>query len=255
MCLIRSVVLPLAAALLMICTPAWSQTSPWSAGSGGAIYYNGGNVGVGTASPDALLTLYQTQNTLSYLDYYNVSTGSSAGIDLRLITQNAGNTGLAIIDMVKYQSGPFVISNNDSTGTISFNTANAERLHISANGNVGIGTTNPQHLLHVAGTIGAEEVLVTSTGADYVFEPGYQLQPLSEVAAYIKANHHLPDIPSADEVKQMGMGVGEMEAKLLAKIEELTMHMIKAEERADRLEKQNKELQSEIESLNERIEK
>jgi hypothetical protein len=109
-------------------------------------------------------------------------------------------------------------------------------------GNVGIGTTNPQHLLQVAGTIGAEEVLVTSTGADYVFEPGYRLKPLSEVAKYIEANHHLPDIPSADEVKQKGMGVGDMEAKLLAKIEELTLHMIQADERNNRLEKQNQEL-------------
>jgi hypothetical protein len=101
----------------------------------------------------------------------------------------------------------------------------------------------------VAGTIGAEEVLVTSTGADYVFEPGYRLRPLSEVAGYIQANHHLPDIPSADEVKQKGMGVGEMQAKLLAKVEELTLHMIQAEERNNRLEEQNQELRDRLARL------
>ena len=116
-------------------------------------------------------------------------------------------------------------------------------------GNVGIGTTNPQHPLHVAGTIGAEEMIVSSTGADYVFNPGYRLAPLTEIAAYINENHHLPDIPSASEVREKGASVGEMQAKLLAKIEELTLHMIQAEERNNRLEQQNRGLQERITRL------
>lgn len=100
--------------------------------------------------------------------------------------------------------------------------------------------------MHVAGTIGAEEVVVTSTGADYVFGPGYQLQPLNEVNAYIQEHHHLPDIPSEAEVKEKGFGVGDMQTKLLAKVEELTLHMIQAEERNDRLEKQVKCLEERL---------
>jgi hypothetical protein len=113
-------------------------------------------------------------------------------------------------------------------------------------GNVGIGTTNPQHMLHVAGTIGAEEVVITSTGADYVFGPDYRLQPLNEVKAYIEEHHHLPDIPSAADVKEKGIGVGDMQTKLLAKIEELTLHVIQAEERNNRLEQQVKELREQL---------
>ena len=60
--------------------------------------------------------------------------------------------------------------------------------------------------------------------------------------AYIQANHHLPDVPSESEVKEKGVNVGEMQAKLLAKVEELTLHMIQAEERNNRLEQQNREL-------------
>jgi len=97
-------------------------------------------------------------------------------------------------------------------------------------GNVGIGTTAPQYKLAVTGTIGAKEVVVTNTGwSDYVFQPGYRLRPLSEVKAYIQANHHLPDIPSEAAVKAQGVSVGEMQSKLLAKIEELTLHMIQQE--------------------------
>ena len=74
----------------------------------------------------------------------------------------------------------------------------------------------------------ATEVVVNSVGADYVFGPDYRLQTLDEVAAYIGKNHHLPEIPSAKEVEEKGVSLGDMQAKLLAKIEELTLHMIRA---------------------------
>jgi regulator of replication initiation timing len=67
-----------------------------------------------------------------------------------------------------------------------------------------------------------------------------------DTAAYIEQNHHLPDIPSAAEVKEKGVSVGEMESKLLAKIEELTLHMIKLEEQNERLELQNYELKDRV---------
>jgi hypothetical protein len=102
-------------------------------------------------------------------------------------------------------------------------------LTVTPGGSVGIGTTSPVHSLQVAGTIGAEEVIVSSTGADYVFDDGYKLAPLNDVAAYIAANHHLPDIPSAEEMKENGASVSEMQSKMLAKIEELTLHMIEIE--------------------------
>jgi hypothetical protein len=104
-------------------------------------------------------------------------------------------------------------------------------------------------LLQVAGTIGAEEVIVSSTGSDFVFQPGYRLSPLREVAKYIGENHHLPGIPSAAEVKEKGVSLGEMQTKLLAKVEELTLHMIQEHERNDRLEQQNRELQERIAHL------
>ncbi len=117
-------------------------------------------------------------------------------------------------------------------------------------GNVGIGTTNPLYTLAVNGDIGAQDIIVTNTGwSDFVFRPGYRLRPLSEVSQYIQANGHLPDIPTEGEVKQKGVSLGDMQAKLLAKVEELTLHMIQADERNNRLERQNRELSERIARL------
>ena len=96
-------------------------------------------------------------------------------------------------------------------------------------------------------------MIVSSTGADYVFAPEYRLAPLAEVADYIKANHHLPDVPPATEVVERGVSLGEMQSKLLAKIEELTLHMIQAEERSDRLERENRELKEQNQAIQHRL--
>jgi hypothetical protein len=109
-------------------------------------------------------------------------------------------------------------------------------------GSGGIGIANPANKLSVNGTIGAKEVMVASSGADYVFDRDYRLAPLSEIADFVAENHHLPDIPSAREVEEKGVSLGDMQSKLLAKIEELTLHMIQAGERSDRLERENAEL-------------
>jgi hypothetical protein len=61
---------------------------------------------------------------------------------------------------------------------------------------------------------------------DYVFEPEYKLPSLLELEQYIKANKHLPEVPSAEQVKENGLSVGEMNAILLMKVEELTLHLI-----------------------------
>jgi len=69
-----------------------------------------------------------------------------------------------------------------------------------------------------------------------VFEDDYNLSPLSEVEQYIKQNNRLPNIPSAKEVEGNGVNLGDMQSKLLQKVEELTLYIIA-------LEKQIKELQ------------
>jgi hypothetical protein len=98
-----------------------------------------------------------------------------------------------------------------------------------ADGNVGIGTNDPKgYKLAVAGKTITEEVVVKlqANWPDYVFSPEYKLPSLLEVEKFIKANKHLPEVPSAEEVKENGLSVGEMNLILLKKVEELTLHLI-----------------------------
>lgn len=118
--------------------------------------------------------------------------------------------------------------------------AGTSTLTIKNNGYVGIGTTAPQSLLAVKGKITAQAVEVTMTGwADYVFKTDYNLATLNEVENFITKNGHLPNVPSALEVEENGINLGEMNKVLLLKIEELTLYMIEQEKRIQELEKKN----------------
>ena len=109
-------------------------------------------------------------------------------------------------------------------------------------GNVGIGITTPQSELAVEGTITTKEIVVTNTGwSDFVFEEDYELPPLEEVEQHIKTKKHLPGIPSEKEVTENGVNLGDMQTKLLQKIEELTLYVI---EQQKVNQNQNEEIQN-----------
>ncbi|MCX2495298.1 hypothetical protein OQX63_17540 [Pedobacter sp. PF22-3] len=113
---------------------------------------------------------------------------------------------------------------------------------VGADGKVGIGTeTFGTERLAVNGNIRAKEVKVEATGwPDFVFRKDYKISSLSDLDLYIKANKHLPGIPSAQEVAKNGIELGEMNKLLLQKIEELTLHMISQQKEINELKKKVK---------------
>ncbi len=97
----------------------------------------------------------------------------------------------------------------------------------------------------IAGKLSVREVEVkVDAGADFVFHPQYDLKSLNQVEAFIKENNHLPDIPSEYEMKEKGVNVSEFQIKLLQKIEELTLYVIKQEKINEELKAEVKELKS-----------
>ena len=108
---------------------------------------------------------------------------------------------------------------------------------------VEMGSDEIPTALNVYGIVNAREVKVSlGSWSDYVFEPDYKLRKLSDVEDFILTHGHLPDIPSASTVIENGVNLGEMDALLLKKIEELTLYLIE-------LQKNNEQMSTEIENL------
>jgi trimeric autotransporter adhesin len=142
-------------------------------------------------------------------------------------------------------------SSGGGTGTGNGWTLTDGRLHNANNGKVVIGTginSFPDGFqLFVKGGILTERVRVAVANsdrwADYVFKKGYQLMPLKEVEKYIKHHQHLPNVPSAEEMAKNGLDVTETSAKLMEKLEELTLYMIDANKKIEALEEKVKNLE------------
>jgi hypothetical protein len=152
------------------------------------------------------------------------------------------------------------------------------------NGKLGINNTNPVHALDVMGSVFANDkifigtrgdgttgnpaltptqlqgnyklfvngsaiftkavVKLTSNWADYVFEPTYNLPTLSQVEAYITKHKHLEGVPSAAEVKEKGIDLGDNQTILLKKVEELTLYIIDQDKKIVKLQAEKDELKN-----------
>ncbi len=127
-------------------------------------------------------------------------------------------------------------------------TGSGSALTVNSSSQVVIGnTTTPgSYKLYVETGILTEKVKVavktSANWADHVFAPGYKLKSITEVDAFIKANKHLPGVPSATTMVKEGLDVAAMDAKLLEKVEELTLYVIELNKRLQLLEKENKAL-------------
>lgn len=120
-------------------------------------------------------------------------------------------------------------------------------------GNIGIGVDDPKAKLHVDGNILANEIKVQAQTADFVFEEDYQLKSLEEVEQFVHKNKHLPDVPSAQQMEENGVGLSEMNKLLLQKIEELTLYVIELKKNQKLQLHQNNKLEKQIIELNNQL--
>ena len=136
-------------------------------------------------------------------------------------------------------------------------TSSSYKFTITNSGKVGIGTIIPDARLTVKGNIHAEEIKVDLAvpAPDYVFKDGYDLKSLEEVQNHIKKHGHLPNIPSAKEFEANGIQLGEMDMKLLEKIEELTLYILSQEKKLLLKDEQIAALYHLVDHQDERLEK
>ncbi len=162
--------------------------------------------------------------------------------ELRVLNlENTSLTGMNRLTTVK------------SDGTLT----SSESILIKNDGAIGIGLDPTDHYakfkedwnqytLYVNGGIMSSEIWVKipDQWSDFVFEDNYRLRPLSEVEEFIINNGHLPEIPSAEQVAEEGINMGQMDAKLLQKIEELTLYVIEQDKKIESLVQELKELKN-----------
>jgi hypothetical protein len=225
-----------------------------------------GDVGIGTASPLASTTnngLHISRGNHStvtlgdpFAGYggFVQTTDNKHRVFIGANVYDDATNSWKVVQAGKGLAGISIVADEGGWGTsIDFYTNTGATLNknmtILGNGNVGIGTSTPgSYKLAVEGSFGARKVKVTQAAwADFVFDPGYQLPSLHQVEQYIREHRHLPEIPSEKEVKENGLDLGDMDKRLLQKIEELTLYLLD-------MNKQNQELKATVDDLKAKVE-
>jgi hypothetical protein len=133
---------------------------------------------------------------------------------------------------------------DDAQSDLELWTNTGRRLSVKNDGRIGIGTDDPGiYTLAVEGAVGCRELVVTlDQWADDVFDSSYQLPSLDAVAEHIRIHKRLPGVPSQETLRETGLNVGEMQAIMMRKIEELTLRLLA-------LDEQNRELRRTLHQL------
>ena len=220
-----------------------------------------GNVGIATSSPSSPLEVNGKITATSLTSGSVNATNATVQEVFASLKTSIFNSGLLSNGDITLQSGGLLnlradalnigfvqLSGNNirigtygdnTTGKFVVRTGGGDRLFVDAAGNVSIGSASAAngYKLSVAGKVMAEELRIRlqASWPDYVFSDQYQLRNLSELENYIRTHHRLPNIPAAFEVEKNGMDMGEMQRRMMEKIEELTLYIIQQQKEIDEL--------------------
>lgn len=231
-----------------------------------------GFIGIGNTNPSELLTIGIEDGTNSLArkaiqissggygepgSFGTVSNGDKLILYNSGPAQYDGRVGVGSRQNLWFKS----FGSAANSGTIEWYTGqnSTPRMTLTGSGALAIGTTDPKgYMLAVAGSAIATSITVKTVDnwPDYVFNPTYKLRPLAYLKAYIDNNHHLPDMPSEEDVKNKGVDLGEMVKLQTKKIEELTLYLIEKDKQMSNQQKEMNELKEKLtkilESLNQK---
>lgn len=232
----------------------------------------GGNVGIGTGNPQAVLDIGKPLGSGelgSVLARLNEGSwqGSGTFIGVRgYDTQPSGGNTHDNVKSFAIEHSFYGLTNSSinflrgialTGGSITFNTDNnTEKMRILGNGNVAIGTTDAKgYKLAINGSAIAASMTVKLYGnwGDYVFKKNYHLAALSEVKMYVEKNHHLPEMPSAIEIQEKGINLGEMNKLLVKKVEELTLYLIEKDKELKKQTEINQKQEERLRKIEQKI--
>jgi len=184
-------------------------------------------------------TVSQGKITLSSLDRadFQMKTGGSSDDAFSIYTYG-GNIGSNYCQMGTARATLY-LDTRSSIAPFRFFTGTTDIMDMFSSGNIGIGTNNTDmgYKLAVNGNVAAQRITVTPGGwPDYVFDKNHRLPTLAEVERFIQQHKHLPEVPSAATVEKSGVDLGDNQATLLKKIEELTLYIIDQNKRIEKLE-------------------
>lgn len=216
-------------------TPRWVMTgsNAWNidntANTGVELQVNpDGAVGIGTGSPAEALHV----------------SGSDGDTTIKVTETSGTGAGRILLDLENNGQVQFRIKDTAQTPTWQLTASNAFQIDNTADVGVEL-QVDPDGTLRVNGT--------AMTVPDYVFDPTYELMPLSDLEAFVREERHLPNVPNAEEIKREGLKLTHFPIQLLEKVEELALYAIEQHKQIEGLAAENSELKARLTALEEQV--